>query len=311
MGTKILGVGAYLPSKVLTNYDLEKMVDTSDEWITERTGIKERRIAENETVVEMALKAAEKAIEQAQIDKEEIELIILATLSPQLGFPATACLVQEALGLENNAMAFDISAACSGFLYGLDIADAYLKSQKKKTALVIGAEKLSSIIDWSDRSTCVLFGDGAGAAVVRYEPNDPSDVLSSKLYTKGKEWKILYRDLCGYLKMEGRKVFKEAVNSMTKSSLEAIKEAGLTPEDIDLVIPHQANFRIIKALAEKLNIPLEKVYVNVNRYGNTSAASIPIAMYEAIEEGKLQRGMNVLLTAMGGGLTWGSMVLRF
>ncbi len=311
MGTKILGVGAYLPSKVLTNYDLEKMVDTSDEWITERTGIKERRIAENETVVEMALKAAEKAIEQAQIDKEEIELIILATLSPQLGFPATACLVQEALGLENNAMAFDISAACSGFLYGLDIADAYLKSQKKKTALVIGAEKLSSIIDWSDRSTCVLFGDGAGAAVVRYEPNDPSDVLSSKLYTKGKEWKILYRDLCGYLKMEGRKVFKEAVNGMTKSSLEAIKEAGLTPEDIDLVIPHQANFRIIKALAEKLNIPLEKVYVNVNRYGNTSAASIPIAMYEAIEEGKLQRGMNVLLTAMGGGLTWGSMVLRF
>jgi 3-oxoacyl-[acyl-carrier-protein] synthase-3 len=311
MGTKILGVGAYLPSKVLTNYDLEKMVETSDEWITERTGIKERRIAENETVVEMALKAAEKAIEQAQIDKEEIELIILATLSPQLGFPATACLVQEALGLENNAMAFDISAACSGFLYGLDIADAYLKSQKKKTALVIGAEKLSSIIDWSDRSTCVLFGDGAGAAVVRYEPNDPSDVLSSKLYTKGKEWKILYRDLCGYLKMEGRKVFKEAVNGMTKSSLEAIKEAGLTPEDIDLVIPHQANFRIIKALAEKLNIPLEKVYVNVNRYGNTSAASIPIAMYEAIEEGKLQRGMNVLLTAMGGGLTWGSMVLRF
>ncbi|NPA14894.1 MAG: ketoacyl-ACP synthase III [Aquificae bacterium] len=311
MGTKILGVGAYLPSKVLTNYDLEKMVETSDEWITERTGIKERRIAENETVVEMALKAAEKAIEQAQIDKEEIELIILATLSPQLGFPATACLVQEALGLENNAMAFDISAACSGFLYGLDIADAYLKSQKKKTALVIGAEKLSSIIDWSDRSTCVLFGDGAGAAVVRYEPEDPSDVLSSKLYTKGKEWKILYRDLCGYLKMEGRKVFKEAVNGMTKSSLEAIKEAGLTPEDIDLVIPHQANFRIIKALAEKLNIPLEKVYVNVNRYGNTSAASIPIAMYEAIEEGKLQRGMNVLLTAMGGGLTWGSMVLRF
>ena len=311
MGTKILGVGAYLPSKVLTNYDLEKMVETSDEWITERTGIKERRIAENETVVEMALKAAEKAIEQAQIDKEEIELIILATLSPQLGFPATACLVQEALGLENNAMAFDISAACSGFLYGLDIADAYLKSQKKKTALVIGAEKLSSIIDWSDRSTCVLFGDGAGAAVVRYEPDDPSDVLSSKLYTKGKEWKILYRDLCGYLKMEGRKVFKEAVNGMTKSSLEAIKEAGLTPEDIDLVIPHQANFRIIKALAEKLNIPLEKVYVNVNRYGNTSAASIPIAMYEAIEEGKLQRGMNVLLTAMGGGLTWGSMVLKF
>ncbi len=311
MGTKIAGLGVYLPQKVLTNFDLEKMVDTSDEWITTRTGIKERRIAEDETVVDMAVEAAKGAIEAAGIDKEEIEAVILATLSPHLGFPATACLVQERLGLPPRAMSFDISAACSGFLYGLDIADAYLKSKKKKTALVIGAEKLSSIVDWKDRSTCVLFGDGAGAAVVRYEENDNSDILSSKLYTKGSAWNILYREPCGYLKMEGRKVFKEAVNGMTKSSLEAIEEAGLSPEDIDLVIPHQANFRIIKAVAEKLGIPLEKVYVNVDRYGNTSAASIPIAMYEAVKEGKLKRGMNVLLTAMGGGLTWGSMVVRF
>jgi 3-oxoacyl-[acyl-carrier-protein] synthase-3 len=311
MGTKIEGVGIYLPEKVLTNFDLEKMVDTSDEWITTRTGIKERRIAEDETVVDMAVKAAEEAIENSGISKDEIELLVLSTLSPHLGFPATACLVQERLGLPPKTMSFDISAACSGFLYGLDIADAYLKSKKKKTALVIGAEKLSSIIDWKDRSTCVLFGDGAGAAVVRYDENSESDILSSKLYTKGSAWKILYREPCGYLQMEGRKVFKEAVQGMTQSSLEAIKEANLSVEDIDLVIPHQANFRIIKALAEKLGIPLEKVYVNVNKYGNTSAASIPIAMYEAIKEGKLQRGMNVLLTAMGGGLTWGSIVLRF
>ena len=311
MGTRIEGLGIYLPSKILTNYDLERMVDTTDEWITQRTGIKERRIAEKETVVDMAVKAAEEALNNAQIPPEEIELLIVATLSPQLGFPATACLVQERLQLPPSAMAFDISAACSGFLYALDIADAYLKSGKKKTALIIGAEKLSSIVDWKDRSTCVLFGDGAGAAVVRFEENSPSDILAAKLYTKGSEWKILYRELCGYLKMEGRKVFKEAVNGMTNSALEAIREAGLEPSDIDLVVPHQANLRIIKAVADKLKIPMEKVFVNVNKYGNTSAASIPIALYEALKEGKLKRGMNVLLTAMGGGLTWGSMVLRF
>ncbi len=311
MGTRIEGLGVYLPSEVLTNFDLEKMVDTSDEWITQRTGIKERRIAKKESVVDMAVAAAEEAIKNAGINREEIELLVLATLSPQLGFPATACLVQERLGLPPSAMAFDISAACSGFLYALDVADAYLKSGKKKTALIIGAEKLSSIIDWKDRSTCVLFGDGAGAAVVRYDENSESDVLSSKLYTKGSEWKILYRDTCGYLKMEGRKVFKEAVSGMTAASKEAIEEAGLKPEDIDLVVPHQANLRIIKAVAERLGLPMERVFVNVNRYGNTSAASIPIALYEALKEGKLKRGMNVLLTAMGGGLTWGSMVIRF
>jgi len=311
MGTKIEGIGAYLPPKVLTNFDLEKMVDTSDEWITTRTGIKERRIAENESVVDLATKAAEEAIKNAGVDREEIEALILATLSPQLGFPATACLVQERLNLPPSAVSFDVTAACSGFLYALDVADAYLKSKKKKTILVVGAEKLSSVVDWSDRSTCVLFGDGAGAVVVRYDENSDSDVLSSKLYSKGSEWKILYREPCGYLKMEGRKVFKEAVNGMTKAALEAIKEAGLTPDDIDLVVPHQANLRIIRALAEKLGVPMERVFVNVDRYGNTSAASIPIALYEALKEGKLKRGMNVLLTAMGGGLTWGAMVLRF
>ncbi len=311
MGTKIEGLGIYLPPKVLTNFDLEKMVETSDEWITTRTGIKERRIAENETVVDLAVKAAEEAIKNAAIDKDEIELLILATLSPQLGFPSTACLVQERLGLPHSAVSFDISAACSGFLYALDVADAYLKSGKKKTVLIVGAEKLSSIVDWSDRSTCVLFGDGAGAAVLRYDENSESDLLSSKLYTKGEAWKILYRENCGYLKMEGRKVFKEAVSGMADASLKAIKEAGLKPEDIDLIVPHQANLRIIKALAEKLKVPMEKVFVNVNRYGNTSAASIPIALYEALKEGKLKRGMNVLLTAMGGGLTWGAAVLKF
>ncbi|NPB05330.1 MAG: ketoacyl-ACP synthase III [Aquificae bacterium] len=311
MGTRIEGLGVYLPSEVLTNFDLEKMVDTSDEWITQRTGIKERRIARSESVVDMATAAAEEAIRNAGVNKEEIELVVLATLSPELGFPATACLVQERLGLPPSAMAFDVSAACSGFLYALDVADAYLKSGKKKLALIIGAEKLSSIVDWSDRSTCVLFGDGAGAAVVRFDENSESDVLASKLYAKGSEWRALYRENCGYLKMEGRKVFKEAVNGMAQASLEALREAGLRPEDVDLVVPHQANLRIIKAVAERLGIPMEKVFVNVDRYGNTSAASIPIALYEALKEGKLRRGMTVLLTAMGGGLTWGAMVLRY
>ena len=311
MGTKIESVGIYLPPTILTNFDLEKIVDTSDEWITQRTGIKERRIAKNESVVDMAVKAAEEAIEKAKLDPTEIELLIVATLSPHLGFPATACLVQERLNLPPSAVSFDISAACSGFLYALDIADAYLKSRKKKTALIIGAEKLSSIIDWKDRSTCVLFGDGSGAAVVKFDEKSSSDILASKLYTKGSDWKILYRENCGYLKMEGRKVFKEAVNGMTKASFEAIKEAGLKPEDIDLVIPHQANLRIIKAVAEKLGLSMDKVFVNVNKYGNTSAASIPIALYEALKEGRLKRGMNVLLTAMGGGLTWGAIVIRY
>jgi len=311
MGTRIESVGIYLPSSVLTNFDLEKMVDTSDEWITQRTGIKERRIAKKESVVDMAVAAAKEAIEKAQIEPTEVELLVVATLSPHLGFPATACLIQERLNLPPSAVSFDISAACSGFLYALDIADAYLKSRKKKTALIIGAEKLSSIIDWKDRSTCVLFGDGAGAAIVKFDEQSSSDVLASKLYTKGSEWKILYRENCGYLQMEGRKVFKEAVNGMTQSSFEAIEEAGLKPEDIDLVVPHQANLRIIKAVAERLGLPMEKVFVNVNKYGNTSAASIPIALYEAIKEGRLKRGMNVLLTAMGGGLTWGAIVIRY
>jgi 3-oxoacyl-[acyl-carrier-protein] synthase-3 len=310
MGAVIEGVGIYLPSKILTNFDLEKMVETSDEWITTRTGIKERRIAEEETVVDLAVKACEEALKNAGVSKEEIDVLILATLSPHLGFPATACLVQEKLNLPE-IMVFDISAACSGFIYGLDIAHAYLKSGKAKKILVVGAEKLSEIIDWKDRSTCVLFGDGAGAVVLGWNENSSSDILASVLKAKGNLWHILYREPCGFLKMEGRKVFKEAVSCMASASLEALEKANLTPQDIDLVIPHQANLRIISALAQKLGIPMEKVFVNLDKYGNTSAASIPIALYEAIKEEKLKRGMNVLLTAMGGGLTWGAIVLRF
>ncbi len=309
MGTKIIGTGVALPEKVLTNFDLEKMVDTSDEWITTRTGIKERRIAENETVTELATKAAQQALSNAGIDSKELDLIILATLTPEKRFPSTACLVQAQLGAER-VYAFDISAACSGFIYALDVADSFIKSGKANKVLVIGAEKLSEAVDWTDRSTCVLFGDGAGAVVVE-RSEDESDILASVMYSEGSLEELLYADKCGYIRMKGRELFRFAVRAMEEACREALRRAGVSPEEISLVVPHQANVRIINALAEKLGIPQEKVYVNIHRYGNTSAASIPIALHEAISEGRIKRGDLILLTAMGGGLTWGAMLLRY
>ena len=309
MGTKIIGTGVALPEKVLTNFDLEKMVDTSDEWITTRTGIKERRIAENETVTELATKAAQQALSNAGIDSKELDLIILATLTPEKRFPSTACLVQAQLGAER-VYAFDISAACSGFIYALDVADSFIKSGKANKVLVIGAEKLSEAVDWTDRSTCVLFGDGAGAVVVERSEDD-SDILASVMYSEGSLEELLYADKCGYIRMKGRELFRFAVRAMEEACREALRRAGVSPEEISLVVPHQANVRIINALAEKLGIPQEKVYVNIHRYGNTSAASIPIALHEAISEGRIKRGDLILLTAMGGGLTWGAMLLRY
>ena len=309
MGTKIIGTGVALPEKVLTNFDLEKMVDTSDEWITTRTGIKERRIAENETVTELATKAAQQALNNAGIDPKELDLIILATLTPEKRFPSTACLVQAQLGAER-VYAFDISAACSGFIYALDVADSFIKSGKANKVLVIGAEKLSEAVDWTDRSTCVLFGDGAGAVVVE-RSEDESDILASVMYSEGSLEELLYADKCGYIRMKGRELFRFAVRAMEEACREALRRAGISPEEISLVVPHQANVRIINALAEKLGIPQEKVYVNIHRYGNTSAASIPIALHEAISEGRIKRGDLILLTAMGGGLTWGAMLLRY
>ena len=309
MGTKIIGTGIALPEKVLTNFDLEKMVDTSDEWITTRTGIKERRIAENETVTELATKAAQQALQNAGVSPTELDLIILATLTPEKRFPSTACLVQAQLGAER-VYAFDVSAACSGFIYALDVADSFIKSGKADKVLVIGAEKLSEAVDWTDRSTCVLFGDGAGAVVVE-RSEDESDVLASVMYSEGSLEELLYADKCGYIRMKGRELFRFAVRAMEEACREALKRAGVSPEEVSLVVPHQANVRIINALAEKLGIPQEKVYVNIHKYGNTSAASIPIALHEAISEGRIKRGDLILLTAMGGGLTWGAMVIRY
>ncbi len=309
MGTKIIGTGVALPEKVLTNFDLEKMVDTSDEWITTRTGIKERRIAENETVTELATKAAQQALQNAGVKPQDLDLIVLATLTPEKRFPSTACLFQARLGAER-VYSFDISAACSGFIYALDIADSFIKSGKANRLLVIGAEKLSEAVDWTDRSTCVLFGDGAGAVVVE-RSEDESDILASVMYSEGSLEELLYADRCGYIKMKGRELFRFAVRAMEEACREALNRAGVNPEDVSLIVPHQANVRIINALAEKLNIPREKFFVNIEKYGNTSAASIPIALHEAVKEGRLKRGDLVLLTAMGGGLTWGAMLLRY
>jgi 3-oxoacyl-[acyl-carrier-protein] synthase-3 len=309
MGTRIAGTGAYLPKDVLTNFDLEKLVDTSDEWITTRTGIKERRIAKEESVIDMARKASEEALASSDTDPKEIDVVIVGTLTPEKKFPSTACLLQAELGI-NGGYAFDLSAACSGFLYALEVADGLIKSGKAKKVLVVGVEKLSEIVDWSDRSTCVLFGDGAGAVVLESSDSE-SDILSSKMYSDGSLWDILYADKCGYIKMKGRELFKVAVRNMEEVCREVIETAGVSPEDISLVIPHQANVRIIRSLAEKLGIPEEKMFVNIDRYGNTSAASIPIALHEALKEGKIKRGDLLLMTAMGGGLTWGATLLRY
>ncbi|MFN7064727.1 MAG: beta-ketoacyl-ACP synthase III [Aquificaceae bacterium] len=308
MGVSIEGIGYYVPDKVLTNFDLEKMVDTTDDWITTRTGIRERRIAQGESLVDMAYKASLIALQEAKIEPEDINVIILSTLTPDLSFPASACLLQAKLGC-SRAYAFDISAACSGFLYGLEIVVSMLSSNRANKVLLVGAERLSQIVDWTDRSTCVLFGDGAGAVVLSSEGD--GELLASIMRSDGGYWDILYAERCGYLRMKGKELFKLAVRSMAEVCEEVIKRAGVSVEDIDLVIPHQANIRIMEALVEKLGVPMERVYSNIHKYGNTSAASIPIALWEAKEEGRLKRGDLVLLTAMGGGLTWGASLLRF
>jgi 3-oxoacyl-[acyl-carrier-protein] synthase-3 len=303
MGASIKSIGIYVPSHVVTNGDLEKNIDTSDEWITTRTGIKRRHIAKDESIYDMAVKAGKMALEKASL--EEVDLIIVATLSPEMLFPAVACAVQQHI---KSRFAFDISAACSGFLYGLDIAKSYIESSNVNSILLIGVEKLSSIVDWTDRSTCVLFGDGAGAAVIT---KGEGDILSSVMFSDGNYKDLLYAEKCGFLKMNGKEVFKYAVRNMEAACRIAIEKAGVSIDEISLVIPHQANIRIINSLAQKLGVPTSKVYVNIQEYANTSAASIPIAMYEAFEKGILKRKDKILLTAMGGGLTWGASVLEF
>ncbi|MCC6064032.1 MAG: ketoacyl-ACP synthase III [Thermocrinis sp.] len=308
MGITLQGLGYYVPEDVLTNFDLEKMVDTSDEWIVTRTGIKERRIAKKESLLDMAEKASRMALDMAKVSPQDIDAIVFATITPELGFPASACLLQGKLECKRG-FAFDISAACSGFLYGLEVAKGLIEGNGLKKVLLVGAEKLSDIVNWQDRSTCVLFGDGAGAVVVSNEGE--GDILASVMRSDGSAWEILYAERCGYINMKGRELFKLAVRSMEEVCLEVLQKAGLSAEQIDLFVPHQANIRIMEALAERLNISMEKVYSNIHKYGNTSAASIPIALTEAYLEGRLKRGDLVLMTAMGGGLTWGATLIRF
>ena len=310
MSAEIKGLGMYVPPRILTNRELETFLDTSDEWITKRTGIKERHIAEEwNRASDIALPAAKEAIENAGLTPKDIQAVIVATSTPDMVFPSTACYLADKLGCDK-PMAFDISAACSGFIYGLTIAASFVKSKQFDNVLLVGAEVFSHLIDWSDRTTAVIFGDGAGAVVISRSEGD-SDIISSVMKSDGSQWFALHCPVGEKLRMKGKETFRLAIQSMGKASLEAIEKAGITIDDIKLVIPHQANIRIIKALAERLNIPEEKVYSNIHKYGNTSAASIPIAMYEAYKEGKLKKGDYILLTAFGGGLTWGAIVLKF
>jgi 3-oxoacyl-[acyl-carrier-protein] synthase-3 len=310
MGSKITGIGMFVPERVLTNQDLEKILDTSDEWITTRTGIKERHIADEWVKAsDLALNASKEALDMAGIHPKDIDLVLVATSTPDMIFPSTACFLSDKLGCKN-PMAFDFSAACSGFIYGLTIADSFIKTGKANNVLLVGSEVFSKIIDWSDRSTAVLFGDGAGAVVLS-KSNDDSDILSTVMKSDGSHWQLLHCQVREKLRMQGRETFKLAIKSMEQVCNKALAKAGITKEDIKLIIPHQANVRIIDALAEKLEVDRDKVYVNIQKYGNTSAASIPIAMYEAYKEGKINRGDYILLTAFGAGLTWGAIVLKF
>jgi 3-oxoacyl-[acyl-carrier-protein] synthase III len=316
----ILGLGAAVPPKILTNHDLEKMVDTSDEWIRTRTGIEKRHIAEDGTTTKtLAVEAAREAIADAGLTANDIDLVILGTLTPDIGFPATACLIQHDLGAEN-AAAFDLNAACSGFIYGMQVADALVRAGAHRHVLVIGAETLSRIVNWEDRNTCVLFGDGAGAAVIGPSPDSDRGIIDTMIYCDGEEPELLCRKGGGtlpvskpednFISMEGGGVFKRAVTAMGDTSMQILKNSGYSGDDVDLLVTHQANIRIIEATAKRVKLPMDKVYVNVNEYGNTSAATIPLALAEAKREGKLKPGMLVVLAAFGAGFTWGSALVR-
>lgn len=325
-GVKVTGVGSYAPEKVLTNKDIEKMVDTSDEWITARTGIKERHIAApHQAASDLAFEAAKGALEMAGIEGKDLDFIVVATVLPDMPFPSTACFLQEKLGAKN-AAGVDVEAGCSGFLYAFHLANALVASGAHKKVLIVAAEILSRILDWTDRSTCVLLGDGAGAVVMeRAEEGDPQ-VLSSHVGSDGSQWDLLYmpgggsrnptsaqtiEDRLHFFKMNGAATFRQAVGIMEGASLRAMEEAGITMDQVDLFIPHQANYRIITALADHMNFPLEKIAVTVHKYGNTSAATVPMALDEYVRSGRIKRGDTVLIAAFGAGLTWGSAVLKW
>jgi 3-oxoacyl-[acyl-carrier-protein] synthase-3 len=321
----VIGTGAYVPDRVLTNADLAKMVDTTDEWIVTRTGIRERRIAaEGETTSDMAAMAARRAIEFAGISPLEIDLIILATVTPDMFFPSTSCFVQKKIGA-SRAACFDVSAACSGFLYGIEIAQQFIMSSTYDTVLVIGADKLSTAVDWTDRNTCVLFGDGAGAAILRNRAG-AHGVITTYMGSDGGFSEILFMpgggsknpitaenvgERLNTIKMNGKEVYKQAVTSMYNAAITAMRDSGLTPDDLACVIPHQANMRIIEGLAQRLRLPLDRFMVNLDRCGNTSAAAVAMALDEANRTGRMKVGEYVLLVVFGGGLTWASSVIQW
>jgi len=325
--TVILGTGSYAPERILTNDDLAKMVDTSDEWIRARSGIRERRIAGPETATsDLALAAAQRALADAGVEAGAIDLVIVATITPDMPMPATACVVQAKLGVKHTAACFDLNAACSGFVYALDTACAMLASGRYQKALVIGAEKLSSVVDWQDRGTCLLFGDGAGAVVIGVSDTPGIGLIGTRLGALGEDTELLYipaggsrmpispeaiarRDHC--IKMKGKEVFKLAVRMMEEAARDILEQHGLAATQIGLVIPHQANLRIIDAIAQYLELPVERFFVNVDRYGNTSAASVPIALDEARKAGRIKAGEVTLLVAFGAGLTYGSALIRW
>ena len=318
---RITGTGSYLPDQIVTNKDLEKTVDTTDQWIRERTGIEQRHIAvKGQTTVDLAEQAALRAIEAAGINAADIDLIVFATSTPNKVFPSSACILQARLGVRG-CPAFDIQAVCSGFVYALATADKFIKTGTSKKALVIGAEVFSRIIDWSDRGTCVLFGDGAGAVIL--EASEETGILSTHLHADGRYEELLhvpcgvsenpetFKAGLGFVEMKGNEVFRMAVNTLGRIVDETLAHNNMKKSDIDWLVPHQANMRIIAATAKKLNMPMEQVVVTVNRHGNTSAASIPLALDEAVRDGRIKRNEIVLLEAFGGGFTWGSALLRF
>ena len=316
--SRIIGTGSYLPVKILTNADLAGTVDTSDEWILQRTGIRERHIAaDNEKASDLALQASRRALEMAGIAADQLDLIIVATTTPDMVFPSTACILQSKLGVKNMP-AFDVQAVCSGFVYALNTADLYIKSGQYEHILVVGAEVYSRILDWSDRGTCVLFGDGAGAVVLKR--SDTPGILASRLHADGSHADILSvpGQVCGgavsgrpLLQMDGGAVFKFAVKVLEEVALETLEAAGLQKTDIDWLIPHQANIRIIQATAKKLGMTMERVITTVDRHANTSAASVPLALDEAVRDGRIREGHRVMLEGVGGGFTWGAVLLQW
>ena len=322
MYARIIGTGSYLPEQVVTNADLEKRVDTTDEWIRERSGIRERRIAaEGQTTGDLACEAAKQALDAAGVKPEDIDLLLVGTTTPDVIFPSTACLVQHRLGL-SDCGAMDINAACSGFIYALSVASQFIQAGTVKRVLVIGAETLSRIVDWDDRATCVLFGDGAGAAVLQAD-SEPG-VISTHIHANGGYGDLLKTDVGvsrGFVenapnsgiavKMRGNEVFKVAVNTLGRIVDETLAHNNMSKHDLDWLIPHQANLRIIKATARKLDMAMDQVIVTVDKHGNTSSASVPLALDEAIRSGRVQRGQNILLEAFGGGFTWGSALIRY